>query len=165
VVLWSSSYHIRSRTSLPSAALAFVTSAIILILSYLEDRKAIRPSTVLNIYLTFSVLFDATQVRTTWLIHNNHVAAVQSATIGIKIVMLFLEAQQKVPHLIKPYQDYPPEATSGIWNLSLVWWINKLSVKGFRKLITTQDLFDIDRDLTSEELGRKLQNDWDKRSK
>lgn len=120
---------------------------------------------MLNIYLLLSILLDSTQVRTLWLIDYGHVAAAQSAAIGIKIAMLLLEAQTKVPHLMAPYKDYPPEATSGIWNLSFVWWLNRLFVKGFRKLMTTQDLFDIDRDLTSEVLGDKLQSAWDKRGK
>jgi len=165
VILWSSSPLIRPGTSIPSAVLSFVNSGIILILSYLEDKKATRPSTVLNIYLLLSILLDASQVRTLWLIDYDHVAAVQSAAIGIKIVMLLLEARSKVPHLMGPYKDYPPEATSGIWNLSFVWWLNRLFATGFRKLMTTQDLFDIDRDLTSEVLGDTLQNAWDKRGK
>lgn len=123
-----------------------------MLLSCFEDRKATRPSTLLSIYLTFSILFEATQVRTAWLPQYNHVAVDQSATVGIQIVMLFLEAEPKVPYLMSPYKVYPAEATSGFWNLNFVWWLNKLFAKDFRQLMNTQDLFETDSNLTSEVL-------------
>ncbi|PVH80975.1 putative multidrug resistance protein [Cadophora sp. DSE1049] len=161
IVLWSSSHPNGPLMSIPSAALSFLASGIILLLSHFEDRKATRPSTLLNIYLVLSILFDAAEVRTLWTVQYNHVAAVQSASIGVKIGMLFLEARQKGPYLLQPYKDYPPEATSGFWNLTFVWWLNRLFITGFQKLMTTQDLFDIDRNLTSEVVGHRLKNAWD----
>lgn len=134
---------------------------MILGLSYAEDGKSAKPSTLLNVYLLFSSLFDATQVRTLWLTHRTNVAAVESASIGVKIVMLIFEAQPKTSYLKHPYREYPPEATSGILNLSLVWWLNSLFVTGFRKLMTTEDLFDIDQSLRSESLGERIQKAWD----
>lgn len=137
---------------------------MILSLSYAEDKKSTKPSTLLNVYLLFAVLFDATQVRTLWLKHRNTIAAVQSASIGIKLIMLFFEAQTKRRHLRAPYKDYPPEATSGVINLSFVWWLNSLFVTGFRKLIASEDLFNIDRGLKSEALAERLQSVWEQRS-
>ena len=165
IVLWSSYCPNRPLISIPSAALSFLASGIILLLSHFEDRKATRPSTLLNIYLVLSIIFDAAEVRTLWTIQYIHVAAVQSASIGVKIGMLFLEARQKGPYLLKPYKDYPPEATSGFWNLTFVWWLNRLFIIGFQKLMTTQDLFDIDRNLTSEVVGDRLKNAWDDQSR
>jgi ATP-binding cassette subfamily C (CFTR/MRP) protein 1 len=153
----------QTHTSIPSAALSFVNSLMILGLSYAEDRKSARPSTLLNVYLLFSSLFDATQVRTLWLTDRIHVAAVESASIGVKIMMLVFEAQPKKSYLKPPYKDYPPEETSGILNLNLVWRLNSLLVTGFRKPMTTQDLFDIDESRRSEALGESIQKAWDKR--
>ena len=149
--------------SIPSAAISFVASGIILLLSHFEDRKATKPSTLLNMYLVLSILFDAAEARTLWSLHgrHKHVAAVQSASIGVKIGMLLLEARQKGPYLLQPYRNYPPEAKSGFWNLTFVWWLNRLFITGFNKLMTTQDLFDIDRNLTSEVVGHRLKDAWD----
>lgn len=152
VALWASSHP---------AVLSFIASGIILILSHAEDKKATRPSALLNIYLAFSIVFDATQVRTAWLLHYDHVAAVHSAAVGIKISMLLLEAQQKGPHLLEPYKNYPPEATSGFWSLCFVWWLNSLFVAGFQKLLTTDDLSGMDINMTSQVIGHKLQKAWD----
>lgn len=136
---------------------------MILCLSYAEDRRSTRPSTLLNVYLLFSVLFDVTQDRTLWLTGRTDIAAVMSASIGIKIVMLFLEARSKISYLKSPYKDLPPEATSGILNLSFVWWLNGLFATGFQKLLTVDDLSELDCALSSESLGKKMQAIWDKR--
>lgn len=162
IVLWSSYHPNEPLMGVPSAAVSFVASVIILLLSHFEGRKATRPSTLLNVYLVLSILFDAAGVRTLWNLHGQYknVAAVQSASIGVKISMLLLEARQKGPYLLQPYRDYPPEAKSGFWNLSFVWWLNRLFITGFRKLMTTQDLFDIDRDLRSEVAGHRLSHSW-----
>jgi hypothetical protein len=113
---------------------------MILGLSYAEERKSARPSTLLNVYLLFSSLFDATQVRTLWLTYRIHVAAVESASIGVKTMMLVFEAQPKRPYLKPPYKDYAPEEISGILHLSRVWRLNSRFITGFRKLMTMQDL-------------------------
>lgn len=162
VLIWSTSSVIQTPTSIPSAALSLVDSLMVLCLSYAEDRKSTKPSSLLNIYLLFSILFEATEVRTLWLTHRANVAAAQSASIGIKISLLCLEAQAKTSYLKPPYNRYPPEATSGILNASFVWWLNKLFVAGFRKLITSQDLFKIDTGLGSESLRNRLKLAWDR---
>lgn len=136
---------------------------MILCLSYAEDKRSTRPSTLLNVYLLFSVLFDVTQDRTLWLTGRTDIAAVMSASIGIRIVMLCLEARSKSSYLKSPYKDLPPEATSGILNLSFVWWLNGLFATGFQKLLTMDDLSELDPALSSEALGKKMQAIWDKR--
>ncbi|KAG4423435.1 hypothetical protein IFR04_003402 [Cadophora malorum] len=166
IVLWSSSRPAGPSTSIPSAAISFFASGIILLLSHFEDRKATRPSTLLNVYLVLSILFDAAEARTLWNLQGQYknIAAVQSASIGVKIGMVLLEARQKGSYLLQPYRDYPPEARSGFWNLTFVWWLNRLFITGFNKLMTTQDLFDIDRNLTSEVVGHRLKDSWDKQA-
>ncbi|KAI5195395.1 putative ABC transporter [Aureobasidium subglaciale] len=164
LVLWSSSSRIQIPTSVPSTALSFIDSVMILCLSYFEEAKSIRPSSLLSVYLLLSVVFDAAQVRTLWLTNRTNVAAVQTASIAVRTILLFLEAQSKTSYLKLPFKDYPPEAKSGILNLSFVWWLNQLFAKGFRKLITTEDLFALDHTLRSEAVGRRLQVNWDRRA-
>lgn len=79
--------------------------------------------------------------------------------------MLCLEESSKTSYLKQPYKDYPPEATSGILNKSFVWWLNKLFVTGYQKLISDHDLFNIDPALESGHIGERLQSMWDKRGK
>ena len=162
LILWSLSFSVRTPTSVPAAALGFVNAAMILCLSYIEDRKSTRPSSLLIGYLVLSVFFDATQVRTLWLTRRDVIAAVQSTSIGMKVAMLVLEARPKVSYLKSPYREYPPESTSGILNLSLVWWLNRLFLAGYRKLIATQDLFDVDPVFRSTALEKRMRVAWER---
>lgn len=63
VTLWSLP-HVRSTpTSVPSAAMSTLTAPGILGLSYLEDRRSVRASTLLTICLVPSIIFDAIQIE------------------------------------------------------------------------------------------------------
>ncbi|QDS72379.1 hypothetical protein FKW77_008421 [Venturia effusa] len=154
VILWSlSPPNDRTPTSVPSAVLSLMVAMTIIGLLHLETYKATRPSTLIVVYLLFSVVFDATQIRTLWLAHHTTIAAVQAASAIVRLVLLVSESRSKVPYLILPYRDYPPEAQVGILNLSFVWWINKLFTKGFRVLITSSDLFPLHPRLNSAALA------------
>ncbi|KAE8421986.1 hypothetical protein BDV36DRAFT_291799 [Aspergillus pseudocaelatus] len=152
-------------TSLPAAALSLVDAVLILCLTYVEDRQLSRPSTLLNVYLLFSTLFDAVQARTLWLNHQSNMATVLTAIVGIKAILLCLESRSKAAYLQPPYSKLPPESTSGIINLSLFWWLNALFRMGYRQLITTEDLFDIDPSLKADVIGREMQDAWNIRAK
>lgn len=158
--LWCLSPSIRTSTSVPSATLSLIVAITMMGLLYFETDKATTPSTLLIIYLLFSVLFDAAQIRTLWLAHYTSIAAVQTASIAVRTCLLVLESQSKASYLRLPYRDYPPEAQSGILNTSFVWWLNQLFIKGFRKLMTTSDLFALHPKLSSEILGKRLKKYW-----
>lgn len=151
----------RTSTSIPAATLGLANAIIIIGLSYVEDRKSTRPSSLLTVYLLLSILFDATQSRTLWPTHRIPTAAVQSASTGTKLAMLLLEMREKTFYLQAPYRDYPPEATSGIVNLSFVWWINRLFMTGYRKLMGNRDLYDLEPGLASGLAGERLKREWE----
>ncbi|OGM40676.1 hypothetical protein ABOM_010583 [Aspergillus bombycis] len=162
LVLWSVSPSSRTSTTIPAASLSLANAIVIIGLSYIEDRKSTRPSSLLTIYLLLSILFDAIQVRTSWLTHQIPMAAVQSAITGTKLAMLLLEMREKTSYLQPPYRNYPPEATSGIVNLSFVWWINRLFMTGYRKLMGNRDLYDLEPGLASGPAGERLKRMWEK---
>ncbi|KAB8214525.1 hypothetical protein BDV33DRAFT_209223 [Aspergillus novoparasiticus] len=89
-------------------------------------------------------------------------AAVQSVITGTKLAMLLLEMREKTSYLQSPYRDYPPEATSGIINLSFVWWINRLFMTGYQKLMGNRDLYDLEPGLASGPAGERLKRAWEK---
>ena len=164
LVLWSKHDSIRTRASVPSAALTFIDALAMCQLSYVEHKRSIRPSALLNIYLFLSLIFDVAQVRTLYLRNDgSSIAAVFSAGMGIKVALFILETQGKRTHLKLPYRDYPLESTSGIFNKSFFWWLNSLFVGGFRNLLSFDDLHEIDNKLLSEPLRNSLQIAWDSR--
>ncbi|KAE8312243.1 P-loop containing nucleoside triphosphate hydrolase protein [Aspergillus transmontanensis] len=74
--------------------------------------------------------------------------------------MVLFESLGKQKYLIGPYQDLPPESTSGIVNRSFMWWLNRLFFKGFRSLLTTEDLDHLDKPLESAATAPKALRAW-----
>ncbi|KAB8205128.1 P-loop containing nucleoside triphosphate hydrolase protein [Aspergillus parasiticus] len=74
--------------------------------------------------------------------------------------MVLFESLGKQKYLIGPYQDLPPESTSGIVNRSFMWWLNRLFFRGFRSLLTTEDLDHLDKPLKSAATAPKALRAW-----
>ncbi|GAQ47010.1 hypothetical protein ASPNIDRAFT_189460 [Aspergillus niger] len=151
------------RTAIPAVAVSLVDALSIAILSTIEHNRSVRPSSLLGIYLLFSSLFDAVQVRTLFIRHYpSSLGALSAATVALKLLLLALEAQNKRSYLKESLLAIPPESTSGLFARTVFWWLNRLFVIGFRKLLTLEDLFPTDSDLKSEGLRRKIGKAWKK---
>ncbi|GAA89080.1 hypothetical protein AKAW_07194 [Aspergillus luchuensis IFO 4308] len=151
------------RTAIPAVAVSLVDALSIAILSTIEHNRSVRPSSLLGIYLLFSSLFDAVQVRTLFIRHYpSSLGALSAATVALKLLLLALEAQNKRSYLKEPLLAIPPESTSGVFARTVFWWLNRLFVIGFRKLLTLEDLFPTDSDLDSGCLKRNIGKAWKK---
>jgi len=128
-----------------------------------EHIKTIRPSLLLNGYLFLSLLFDISRCRTFWLGQTETtIAGLFTATIAVKVVLLVLEAVEKRGILKPGLQDAPPEEIAGIYNRGVFWWLNPLFRRGFRKNLGLDDLYPLDKHLTSTYLQNLLQSAWTK---
>jgi ATP-binding cassette subfamily C (CFTR/MRP) protein 1 len=83
--------------------------------------------------------------------------------VGLKILMLLIESRGKTNYLKPDYQSLPPEATSGIINRSLLWWLNDVFKTGSKGIISQGDLFELDPKLASENAGRNMRDAWENR--
>jgi hypothetical protein len=86
-----------------------------------------------------------------------------TATVAVKFLVLALEAIEKRNILDPKFQDAPPEAIAGIYNRSVFWWLNTLFGRGFRKILTLDDLYTLDKHLRSTYLQSLLGSAWAKR--
>jgi ATP-binding cassette, subfamily C (CFTR/MRP), member 1 len=163
LVLWTSPLAVRTRASIPATALSLAGSVAFALLSYAEHLRSVRPSILLNGYLFLTLLFDISQTRTLWLQgYNDTVATIFNSATSIKLIIIIFEAAEKQEILKPDYQTYPPEATGGIFNRSLFWWLNPLFRQGFLKILVLDDLFAIDKHLASERIQRSLESAWNK---
>jgi ATP-binding cassette subfamily C (CFTR/MRP) protein 1 len=150
----------KTRASLPAIILTLVAYLVIPVLSYAEHVKTIRPSLIINTYLIFSLLFDAVRARTLWLRYNDKLAGDFTAGLIVKFVIVLLEAVEKRWILRAEFRNSPPEATSGVYNRSFFWWLNGLFRLGWSKTLQLNDLFSLDKHLSSEYLQSLLQSSW-----
>ncbi|KAH7329602.1 P-loop containing nucleoside triphosphate hydrolase protein [Stachybotrys elegans] len=150
VVLWSLSSAVTTRASLPTAAVAFVSSVALVLLSYVEHVYSTRPSTIIELFLLFSILFDATRTRTLWLQGYNRPVAI-ATLVGtlLKIILIVFETVEKRDILRPAFKALPPEATSGVFSQWIFSWQIPLFREGYSKDLAIEDLFSLDKHLGS----------------
>lgn len=159
LILWTT--HRIVRTAIPATTLSMATTVAIIVLSATEHRKSVRPSTLLNIYLLLSIFLDGVQLRTLFIRHYpSSIAGVFTAAFAVKISLLISESRSKRSYLRGHYHHYPPESTSNIFSRTVFWWLNGLFVRGFRKLLSLEDLFQPDESLKSAPLKVNIERIW-----
>ncbi|OAA53807.1 ABC transporter, transmembrane domain, type 1 [Niveomyces insectorum RCEF 264] len=167
-----------------ASALALVGSLCMLVLSWLEHARALRPSLLLAGYLFLDVLFDATQARTFWLARSASRPAAAgdpggvvvagyrmdsaetvfcrlfTAAVGFKALLLVLESVQKRAFVraseTGDTKNRSPEEASGLFGLGAFFWLQSLFRSGFRKVLVLDDLFSLDPDLATDRLQARL---------
>ncbi|RDW76399.1 putative ABC multidrug transporter [Aspergillus mulundensis] len=156
------------RTDASVAVNAILTSAFFLfcLLSYAEHNFSTPPSFLLNIYLFVTLLFDIAKTRTLWLRQTGGttetIAVLTTITVTLKLFLLCLESSNKRSILRDGHKAYPPEATAGIFNRISFWWLNPLFRRGLSHSLDVDDLFVLDKQLSSKHLHSALELAWDR---
>ena len=165
LVLYCNNNTIRTQASIPATALSLVTSLLLGPFSCIEHHRSVRPSTLLNCWLVLSIILDIPQTRTLYLIPGAfQLAAVFSAALAAKLLLLLLEAWDKTPLIIEN-KALPSETTSGVLSRTFFLWLNALFWRGYRKVISFDDLDPIDSSLRSSLLHESLERAWIQRKK
>jgi ATP-binding cassette subfamily C (CFTR/MRP) protein 1 len=169
LILWASKNN--QNRNIPSIAITANTLGILdaialCVLSFLEHRHSIRPSTLITLYLLPSVAFDAVQCRTLWLSSQAPrsvlLATIFSISLGFKTGMLVLEVIEKRGILISPWNLSSPESLSGTINRSVFWWLNALFVTGYKGVLELASLWPTDHSMDSKRLLERLTISWTK---
>ena len=157
LVLIDTGHIQRQKTTIAVAVLSLADALTIGILSFFEHSRSLRSSALLNSYLFFTLLFDAVQCRTLWLVANGSALTwLFTAAIGVKVVVLMLEAQGKSRWILSDDKERSPEETAGVFNLSVFFWLKELIGQGSRKVLSLDDLYPLDDKLTAEGLQIKF---------
>ena len=117
-----------------SSALKLVSALFMTMLSALDHSRSPRPSLLLNIYLSLTLLLDAAQARTLFLSSDGKseftYSAIFIAAVAVKAVILLLEARHKSKWVHWDTKNHSPEETSGIFSLSVLFWLKKNFLAG-----------------------------------
>jgi ATP-binding cassette subfamily C (CFTR/MRP) protein 1 len=151
----------KTSASIACSAVTFITALGLALLSHLEHSRNIRPSTLLNTFLFFTLIFDIARTRTLWGIpHNTTVAAVFLMSVLWKAILLVLESLTKRSLLYNEYKKFPPEAIVGTFDRSFFWWLNPLLLRGFKGAVTLDSLYPVDNALISNPDAFDLRDRW-----
>lgn len=76
--------------------LVFVNGPLLLFVSHTEHTRSVKPSTLINVYLLLTLLFDCAIARTAWLVYDAEVVAkLYTSSAAIKLLVLAAEAWEK----------------------------------------------------------------------
>ncbi|KAK6956896.1 hypothetical protein Daesc_002178 [Daldinia eschscholtzii] len=143
-----------------SSVLRLLTGFCMIGLSYFDHVKSARPSFLLDAYLFWTLLFDITQVRTFWLASQTRpeviLSAISTASLAIKVVILLLEIQRKPTWVNWDAKEHSPEETSSIFGLSVFFWLNRLFLDGYRKVLVIKDLYPLDQNISADRLSKRF---------
>ncbi|KAJ5799427.1 uncharacterized protein N7518_001495 [Penicillium psychrosexuale] len=164
--LWALPAADITKASVAANVLLTVGLLALVLLSYAEHTRSVRPSFILNTYLFCSLLFDIARSRTLWLrsvdSFNDILAILATVAVSVKAVLFVLEAVEKKHILKSEYADYPPEATASFYNRAVFWWLNPLFKLGYTGVLRVEDLFSLDKELSSERLLTRFDEKWSK---
>lgn len=160
---WATSRETNTSSAIISSSAAVVSAVILILLSQYEHRGSVRPSSLICLYLLATVVIEAAQVRTLWLLQpfNVALAAVATASSIVRVCLLALEAREKGVYPASERGKPSPESRSSILNRSVYWWINSLFFQGFRSDLTLKSLYNLDENLVSKALTSDLRHRWD----
>ncbi|KAF3042347.1 hypothetical protein E8E12_004074 [Didymella heteroderae] len=160
--------HYHSGILLASSSLCFVASALTIPLSYLEHGRTQRPSMLLSIYLFLTLLLDIAHARTLWLSVTSHAmgtnARMFTVTVACKVLALLLESKKKTAWLHWNSEKHSPEESSGFFDLGMFTWLARLFMAGFSSVLTMDNLYSLDENLSSKKMHNLLAACFDRRT-
>ncbi|RYP55071.1 hypothetical protein DL769_010249 [Monosporascus sp. CRB-8-3] len=158
------SFHVTSMF-IASSVLKLVSALFMITLSLVDHSKSPRPSVLLNSYLFLTLLLDAAQARTLFLSSGDKpeltYSSIFSAAIAVKVGILLLEAQRKSRWVSWDEKEHSPEETSGIFSLGVFFWLNKIFLEGYKKVLTIKDLYPLDTTLSGKSLHEEFSRNMD----
>lgn len=146
------------------SSLSFTAGILMLLISFADHARSVRSSALLNTYLFFTLLFDAAQTRTLWLIDNangsrSSFASQFTASLAIKASIFLLELYNKSRWIDSSVRlRYGNEAMSNVFNLGTFFWLKDLLWDGFRRVLSLEDLYPINPAIRAEATSARLKD-------
>lgn len=151
-----------SRLSMVAAVFSFISVFAVALLSPTEHTKSPRPSILLSIYLLAAIVCSIVRTRSMWRLNDRPLATLVSAALALEMVALALESKGKRNRQRQPQYGSTPEEYAGPFSLSSYWWLNGLLRKGYRTILTLEDLYSLEASRSSESISDRFQTVWAK---
>jgi ATP-binding cassette, subfamily C (CFTR/MRP), member 1 len=138
-----------TRATIAASCLGITSFVIFLIVSHYEHSRSVRASTLMILYLSFSILADAMRARTLWSMPRNNVptAAVFTAFCVCKLPLLIAERARKTVR--SGVRQPTPDEHADIVSQAFLWWLLPLFSLGKKnQTLTSETLPDIEPRLT-----------------
>ncbi|GKT91860.1 ABC transporter [Colletotrichum tofieldiae] len=157
------------QTSASTAAdvLALIATIAVSLLSGLNHQRSCRPSTLLSLYFSATIILGIARVRTAWLL-GGPVWAPTALTLifastAVALLLESVESKKGVPGHESPSNKHATrEQSSGFWARTCFSWLARTFYLGYSSVISLGDLPGLDPSLESCSLHKDLTAAWDK---
>ncbi|KOC10592.1 putative sulfonylurea receptor/ ABC transporter [Aspergillus flavus AF70] len=152
------------RTTLSTASEVVQSLAIAgcIVLSILEDRSSISPSSLLVLYLSLLTILGIPRLRSLSLIQTENVCqGMWTAIFIITVLAVIQQSLCKIGSLHTCYGDIGREQRVGFWSRSFYTWVIPLLRQGYRDILEVEQIPKADTRLDSQYSLRKLQHAWE----
>ncbi|KAH1934205.1 hypothetical protein KXV48_005163 [Aspergillus fumigatus] len=152
------SSSLRTQATIPSGVLSVVSTASIAVLSCWQHRRSWRPSVLLGLYFPTMILCDVARARTLWLVFSPSSPTAPSlftAATSLTALLLILEERRK-KGVASDSSALTQETKSGVWDRTFFIWLLPVFRRGFRGLLTIDNLAGVDAELQADVLYFKL---------
>lgn len=151
----------QTKASVAADVVNVVATLLCLLLSIVNHQRSVRPSTLLSLYLSASIILGIARVRTAWLIAaDGPVSPLLTLAFAFTSLALLLESIES-----KRGSDRKAttrEQSSGFWARTCFTWLASTFYLGHSKVISLNDLPALDPRLGSRSLHQDLLSAWDK---
>ncbi|KAJ5498746.1 ABC transporter integral membrane type 1 [Penicillium expansum] len=167
VVLAAAGHFHATAMFMATSVIKLLAAVAMLPLSVVEHSRTPRPSMLLMSYLILTLLLDAAQSRTLYLSLSSAVSTERAysnlftAAVAVKVVVLLLESQHKSRWVHWDKKEHSPEETSGIFSLGVFFWLNRLFLTGYNKVLSINDLYPLDGAMDPTRLHEKFSRHLD----
>ncbi|VTO84019.1 unnamed protein product [Fusarium graminearum] len=155
IALWSRESS--AKMAIAEPVLGLVESIALITLIFVEHRNSRKPSKIIGGYLAITIILDIALVRTFWIRSMSAIAAVFTCAFALKVTLLILEEWPKA--LVRENEKIR-ETSSGVINRSVFWWLNSLFLQGYRGILETADLQNIDPKFDTDHVSKPLEERW-----
>jgi ATP-binding cassette, subfamily C (CFTR/MRP), member 1 len=153
----------RTQASLAADVFCSIAIGLALILSFVDYQRSLRPSTLLTLYLSASIVLGIVRTRTLWLIGSNSlVPALGTAILALIISAFLVTSVENKTNVKEETKAFTPEQRSGFWSRTCFIWLAGTLRTGYVKVISVHDLPALDTDLESHILRERLIVCWNK---
>jgi ATP-binding cassette, subfamily C (CFTR/MRP), member 1 len=160
LVLWSK--NPATAFSIAGSSVTLVISIGIVFLLLIEQKRLVKPSSFISLYLLCRIAADFVQFRTLRLRgYANTISWLILAEIVVQAVFLFLESWPKGRNA-NDSKECSPEDTAGVFNRSTLWWLNSLFWLGNGAILKQSDLFSLNASIRSSRLRDRIGPIWEK---
>ncbi|KGO73238.1 ABC transporter, integral membrane type 1 [Penicillium italicum] len=164
ILVATGSFHV-TNMFIASSVLNLVSALLMITLSVVDHSRSPKPSALLSSYLFLTLFLDVAQARTLFLSSDDKPELTYSSifvtAIALKTGILLLEAQQKSRWVGWDEKDHSPEETSGIFSLGVFFWLNKMFLDGYSKILTIGDLYPLDSSFNARPLHDEFLKNMD----